>query len=520
MSIAAVASRGDSPSAIDLQKPSRRSRLAADFALGKSRHEEVSAAEADHQISERTEAMCFGPFCLFPGRRLLLRSDKPVSIGSRAFDILTALLERPGELVTKGELITRAWPKTFVCDDNLKFQVSTLRRVLRDGEAGARYICTVTGRGYSFVAPVRTVCSSTAANSGLPHASVDRPAAPPHLIGRRGEADRVAELLRRERLVTIVGPGGIGKTALALTLANDLASSYEHGVRIVYLAALADSTQMQSAVREALMAGVAAASSDPIVSLHEKSLLLVLDNCEHVIEAATDFALAVLKSAPNVTILATSREPLLARGERVFRLRGLTCPPSSPDLTAVQALAFPAIQLLIEHAAAAPGPFELSDRDAPLAAELCRSLDGLALGIELAAAQIGASGLSGMPASSADCVHLSIRSRTRPPRQHSLMGSLDWSYALLSETERKVLCALAVLPGGFTMRDACAAAASSIEADAEMVDVMAALIAKSLVVSDLCGVEPCFHLLQTTRAYLLEKLGGSENIDALELKAA
>jgi len=461
--------------------------------------------------------MYFGPFCLFPSRRLLLRGDDRVSVGSRAFDILTALLEQPGELVTKSELTTRAWPGTFVCGDNLKFQVSSLRRVLRDGEAGARYICTLPGRGYSFVAPVRTVRSPAGAHSGLPiaHASADHPAAPPRLIGRRDESGRVAELLRRERLVTVVGPGGIGKTALALTLANDLASTYEHGIRIVDLAPVADAARMQSAVREALTPGVSAAESisDPVASLHEKSVLLVLDNCEHLIEAATDFALAVLRSAPNVTILATSREPMLARGERVFRLAGLTCPPSSPHLTAVQALAFPAVQLLVERADAAPGGFELSDQDAPLAAELCRRLDGLALGIELAAAQIGAFGLTGMT-SSADCVPLSARSRARPSRQHSLMASLDWSYALLSETERRVLRALAVLPRGFTMRDACAAAASSIEDDGEMVDVLAALIAKSLVVSDLCGIEPCFHLTLTTRAYLLEKSGDCRKIDA------
>src|SRR6266567_1290224 len=200
------------------------------------------------------QAISFGPFRLLPAQRLLLEDDQPVRLGSRAFDILATLLERPGEVIGKDDLISRTWPKTFVEDVNLKIQVSALRRALGDGQAGKRYIATVTGRGYSFVAPIRldepshappptTVASTEAHNL---------PLAVTRMIGRDEAVAALVSRLSRERLVTIVGPGGIGKTTVALAVAERMIAGYEHGIWLVDLAPLGEPRLVPSTVATAL----------------------------------------------------------------------------------------------------------------------------------------------------------------------------------------------------------------------------------------------------------------------------
>ena len=196
------------------------------------------------------DAISFGPFRLVGARRLLLEGDKPVRLGSRAFDILAALVERAGEVVGKEELVARAWPQTFVEESNLKIQVSALRRVLGDGQNGQRYIVTVTGQGYNFVAPVRiekpsSIPAPPAGASAAPH---NLPFAVARMIGREEASAALLSRLSRERLVTIVGPGGIGKTTLALAVAERMIASYEHGVWLADLASLADPRLVPQAI--------------------------------------------------------------------------------------------------------------------------------------------------------------------------------------------------------------------------------------------------------------------------------
>ena len=252
--------------------------------------------------------IAFGPFRLFVAQRLLLEGDRPARLGNRAFDILTALVERAGEIVGKQELIARVWQKTFVEEANLKIQVSALRRALGDGQGGRRFVATIPGRGYSFVARVRFVeppqAPMPAATThleahNLPHAVT-------RMIGREEAMAALASRLSSERIATIVGPGGIGKTTVALAVAERLIASYEDGVWFVDLAPLRDSRLVPSAVATVLGLGIRTENPLPslISGLRDKRLLLVLDTCEHVIGAVAGLAMAVLD-------FSAARQPII-----------------------------------------------------------------------------------------------------------------------------------------------------------------------------------------------------------------
>ena len=456
----------------------------------------------------------FGPFRLLAAQRLLLEGDKPVRLGSRAFDILAALVERASEVVTKEDLIARAWPQTFVEEANLKIQVSALRRALGDGQDGHRYVVTVPGRGYNFVAPVSPEVASsgpltpTAAPAG-PH---NLPIAVTRMIGREEAGAAIMSRLSRGRLVTVVGPGGIGKTTLALEVAERMIASYEHGVWLIDLASLSDPRLVPSAVAGVLGLEIHAEDLLPglIGNLSDKRMLLVLDTCEHVIDAAVSLAVAVLSGAPGVTILATSREPLGVAGEHEYRLGPLRGPPPSSELSAADAAAFPAVKLFVERAAAIVEDFALTDANASLVAEICLRLDGLPLAIEFAAPRLEVLGLEGVAAHLDDSLPaLAARRRTALPRHRTMRAVVDWSYSLLSEEEQQFFRALGIFAGGFTVEAATAVATDAPGTRIDAIDRLADLVAKSLVVADVSGANPRFRLLDTTRAYTLEKLDDS-----------
>src|SRR6266851_4759481 len=338
-------------------------------------------ATASGSTASGGTAIAFGPFRLLAAQRLLLEGDQPVRLGGRAFDILATLLERPGEVIGKDELKSRTWPNTFVEDANLKMQVSALRRALGDGQGGRRYIATIPGRGYNFVAPVRF---ENPPQAPLPAriasaAAHNLPAAMTRMIGREEAVAALVSRLSRERLLTIVGPGGIGKTTVALAVAEHLIADYEHGVWLVDLAPLNDPRLVPSAVATVL--GLEVRTENPlpglVAALRDKRMLLLLDNCEHVIDSAASLAAAVLTGTPGVNILATSREPLGVAGEREHRLGPLGSPPTLSGVTAAEAAAFPAVQLFVERVTAIVEDFALTDANAPLIVEICRRLDGL-----------------------------------------------------------------------------------------------------------------------------------------------
>jgi predicted ATPase/DNA-binding winged helix-turn-helix (wHTH) protein len=481
------------------------------------RHSSTDVARIDHS---NAITICFGSFRLLPAQRLLLEGDQPLRLGSRALEILIALVERSGELVGKEELMARVWPNTCVEPANLTIQIAALRRTLRDGRGGNRFLINIPGRGYRFVAPIR-VSSELAAFPPEPVAAEhaqNLPVPVTRLIGRESVVAELAAQLSRDRFLTIVGPGGIGKTFVALTVAEKLIGAHEHGVWLVDLASLTDPALVPSALAATL--GLEIDSEDPlaelVAALRDKHMLLVLDNCEHVIGSAAKLIASVLSSAPKVHILATSREPLNTYGEHLYRLLPLGLPAVSLHVNAREALGSPAVQLFVEQAASTLGEFELSDGDAPHVANICRRLDGLALAIEIAAARVAAFGVLGVAKKLQNGLQvLTSDRRTALPRHQSMGASLDWSHALLSEAEQKVFRRLAILAGEFTLRAAAAVAADEIHGESKIFDLVAALAAKSLVASDACATEPRFRLLETTRAYALAKLAGSDDVNML-----
>ena len=470
-------------------------------------------------------AISFGPFRLVAAQRLLLEDDKPVRLGSRAFDILTALVERAGEVVAKEELIARAWPATYVEEANLKIQVSALRRALGDGQGDNRYVTTVVGRGYNFVAPIRKEEPSRASPSptiapAVPH---NLPFATTRMIGREVIAATLVTQLSHQRLVTVVGPGGIGKTTIALAVAEQMIGAYEHGVWLVDLAPLRDPGLVPSAVATVL--GLEIHIEDPlpalVAALRDNRVLLLLDNCEHVIDAAAGLAAAVISGAPGVNILATSREPLGVQGERVHRLGPLGSPEPSSTLTATEAAAFPAVQLFVERVTAIVEDFALTDANAPLVVAICRRLDGLPLAIEFAAPRVEVLGVEGLAARLDDSLRLlGAQRRTAMPRHRTMRAVVDWSYGLLSQDEQRFLRALGIFAGGFTGEAAAAVAMDAATTGADAIDRLADLVAKSLVVADVSGAKPRFRLLDTTRAYAIEKLDASGERERLARRHA
>ena len=480
---------------------------------------------ADRIAASGGRSVSFGRFRLVPAQRLLLEGDKPVRLGSRGLDVLIVLVERAGEVVGKDELMARVWPDTLVEEGNLKFQVGALRRALGDRHDGNRYIATIPGRGYSFVSVVwhtedpLPAAPQTAAARRLNNL----PASLTRLVGRAETVSRLVEQLRRHRLLTIVGTGGIGKTSLALAVAEALIEAYEHGVWFIDLASLGNSHLVPSAVASAI--GMEIRSDDPmhglLALLRDKRMLLVLDNCEHVIDAAADLAFGILQGAPDLHVLATSRELLRVEGERVHRLAPLPSPATAVGLTPTEALRFPAVQLFVKRATAALGEFELSDADAPIVAEICQQLDGLPLAIELAAARIDAFGVRGLAARLEDRLRLLTRGRrTAAPRHRTISATLDWSYSLLSEAERTIFRRLAIFAGGFTLDAASAVAADAEHPAAELIDLVTDLVTKSLVWADVSQTEPRLQLPDTTRFYAFVKLVDSGDRDAIARRHA
>jgi len=481
---------------------------------------------SDRRNSESKDVLSFGPFSLFAAERLLKKADDPIPLGGRALDILIALVERAGEVVTHRELISTVWPDVTVEKSNLRFQMATLRKALGDGRDGARYVSNVAGRGYCFVAPI----THSSAKQPVPVARIT-PAErvqklPPRLtrmVGRDDTVRSLAEQLQVWRFVSIVGPGGVGKTTVAISVAHTLFDGFHDAVFFVDLAALTDPELVPTAVASAL--GFMLQTQDPLVGLlafiGDKKILLVLDSCEHVIGVAAALAERVVSGAPQAHILATSREALRAEGEHVHLLYSLDCPPEDAGLTAMEALRYPAAQLFMERAAASGYGAALSDIDAPIVARICRRLDGIALAIELAASRVGSHGVRG----TAELLdnHFSLfwhGRRTALPRHETLNAMLDWSYSLLSEREKVVLCRLSVFVGDFTLAAAGSVASETEVDDADVIDAVVSLVAKSLISTTVINESTYYRMLDTTRAYAATKLAERGEADRIARRHA
>jgi len=461
----------------------------------------------------------FGRFQVLPRRREFLAEGVPVPLGSRAFDVLMVLIEAGGELVTKDEILSRVWPGMVVEEHSLQFYISALRKVLGDDRG---FIKTISGRGYRFVGDITAAVSEQEAlanrradlPSPLPDAEelTNLPAPTSHLIGREAELSKATALVTTHRLVSLVGAGGIGKTRLGFEVARNLLPKFANGVWVAELGVLSDPDLVAVTIATAIGLELPAGAVTPervAAALGAKQLLLVLDNCEHVIDAAASMAEALLSANPKMHVMATSREPLRAEEEHLYRVPPLAVPAEGTE-DIEDLLRYGAVRLFVSRVRATQPHFAPDQRIAPAIAAICRRLDGIALAIELAAARAAALGVEEVAAHLDDRFHLLTGGRrTALPRHQTLRSTLDWSYELLCEAERVVFRRLSIFAGSFVLAEATAVAESAEIAESGVVDCVANLAAKSLVMIDVSGATVRYRLLETTRAYAREKLAES-----------
>jgi predicted ATPase/DNA-binding winged helix-turn-helix (wHTH) protein len=447
---------------------------------------------------------------LVPTENLLKRDGATVKLSRRAFSILVALVERAGQVVTKNELMKLVWPDASVDEGSLRFHVVALRRALGDREGGARYISTVSGRGYCFVAQTRPSGSELAgAKQNISGYFPHLPFSSTQVVGRDRIINEVSTQLLDDRFITILGAGGIGKTTVALSVGHVLFERFDGAVHFLDLGPLGDPSLISGALASAL--GLMVQSSDPmpevVAFLRQHRALIILDSCEHWIEPVAELAEMIYLGTEHTFLLATSREALRVEGERIFQLPPLDSPPDYGTITAKEALGFPAVQLFVERVVASGTTFRLNDADAPIVAEICRKLDGMALAIELAAGRVRTYGLQ----ETARLLDGRLKflwqgRRTALPRHQTLQATFDWSYELLGDVERVVLSRLSVFAGVFTLEAARAVVAIGDITESHVIDALAGLAEKSLVTAKPSNAVIHYRLLDTTRDYAIAKL--------------
>jgi predicted ATPase len=429
-------------------------------------------------------------------------------LGSRAHDLLHLLVTRAGEVIGRDELIAFAWPTTIVHDSNLKVTIAALRRVLSEDPTEPSFIATVPGRGYRFVVPVRMI---DGARDGDPIDFVKlHPTALPQtseVVGRDSTLADLEDALGATGLVTVTGPAGVGKTAVAVAVGRLLAANYKDGVAFVDLAAVSDPQLVAGAIAVSLGIGsnVTNMLAGLVDALRDREVLLVIDNCEHVLVAVAMVADHLLAALPNLKILATSREQLRLPAESVYRLSALACPAAGAAPDAQAALAFPAIELLVLRASASG--YRFGDADAPIVGAICRRLEGNALAIELAAPRLAASGASELfEMLQRSYASLHARPGTVHFRHQTLLATLDWSYRLLSTDEAALLRLLSVFVGPFALDDAIKVSGGLGRSAEDVAATIGSLTAKSLLSMAFDAGSPRYRLLDSTRAFAGQRL--------------
>jgi predicted ATPase/DNA-binding winged helix-turn-helix (wHTH) protein len=445
-------------------------------------------------------------------RRELRVRNAPVPLGSRAFEIIEVLLRSAGKLVTKDELMDRVWPGAPVGENTLHVHISAVRKALGPDRGMLR---TASGRGYRLVGDwtIRQEPRSDGIDAEPVTASpapfrTNLPAATSDLIGRTATIQHLRDLLSAYRTVTLTGPGGIGKSALALEVARSLSPTFQGDVWLVELVSLADPALVPSAVADGLglkFGGDEISPKSIARAMGDKSVLLVLDNCEHVVEAVAGLVETIVGACPRASILATSREALRIDGECVFRVPALDVPPRH-QTKSDQVLGHSAVQLFVVRTRALESDFSPHAESLPAIAAICRRLDGIPLAIEFAAARAATLGPQQVASRLDDRFRLLTGGRrTALPRHQTLRAALDWSYELLSAPEQRLLRHLSVFPAGFTLEAATAVVGDTDDDDA-VVEGIANLVAKSLVTLDGSASAGRWRLLETIRAYAFEKL--------------
>lgn len=452
----------------------------------------------------------FGGFQLRPSQRCLLADDQVVPLGARAFDVLLALVERRERVVGVDELFLLVWPGVVVEENNVRQQVAALRKIL-----GAAAIVTVPGRGYRFAAEMATDAAvmpqaptDAARKGGLAAHRMPQHLTP--LLGREDDLPVVVQRLDETRLLTLTGAGGVGKTRLALAMAGIAGLRHRDGACFVELASVSDPLRVVQAIAAAL--GISEEPGCPLqetllADLRRRDVLLVLDNCEHLIDACAEFVECALADSSDLRILATSREALEIPGESTWRVPSLRAAEPDRACTVEELMAYPATALFLQRAAAAAPDFRLTADNGAAVAQVCHQLDGIPLALELAAARLKSMRVEQL----AERLHgrlglLDDGSRSTLRRHRTLRALIDWSHDLLSTPERVVLRRISVFAGGWTANAAQAmCAADDLQPEAVM-GVLTQLVEKSLVVLDGQSMAPRYRLLETIRQYAREKL--------------
>ena len=474
--------------------------------------------------SPSDDALRFGRFELQRSERRLLIDSRPVLLGARAFDLLVVLAERPGELVGKNELLDRVWPGLVVEEGNIPVQVNALRKVL-----GADRIGTVPGRGYRFMANVEgRALDAPATAVPAPDLQTRLPRALPALLGRASDLATLGALVDGHALVSVTGAGGIGKSLLVQHLLDARRRAHPHGVCWVELSGVAEASTLPAPVAEAL--GVRLGAGDPFEALAlavgPLDLLLALDNAEHLRDGVGRLAALLIDAAPALKLVVTSQVRLGVATERVLRLSTLDLPSAGAGVE--QALATGAVALFVDRAQAADPRFTLTEANVASVVSVCRSVDGLPLAIELAAARAPMLGIHGLASSMGDRLQLLTRNRNRtaPARQQTLRATLEWSHGFLDATEQAVFRRLGVVVGSCSLQlaqqiAADAAGAGPIDAWA-VLDALDVLVDRSLV-AVLPGEDdasPRYRLLESPKAFALERLAAAGEVEATQLRLA
>jgi non-specific serine/threonine protein kinase len=473
----------------------------------------------------------FGDFELDTVAYELRRKGRRVRLTGQPMSLLLLLLQRPGELVSRDDIAKRLWsPEIFVdVDAGIRTAVLRIRQVLADSHASPRFVETVPGKGYRFVAPVKQVAAANPQTPPEFTQSVDNLPEPPRhnlpteltsFVGRQQELEQLQSLLGSSRLLTLAGTGGVGKTRLALRLADAVVERFRDGVWMVDLAPVTDAGLVPHTVASAVGIREGSQRSMGEMLLHNlrsRQLLLVLDNCEHLVEACAELAESALRNAPALCIVATSREPLGVPGETIWRVASLSLPESSSHAMDDGLLGAEATRLFVERARSLDPGFAATEVTATTIARICRRLDGIPLAIELAAARIGVLSVEQIDTRLQNRFRLLTGGvRTAVPRQRTLEATMQWSYQLLAETERQLLERLSVFPAGFTLETTEEVCGGNGIAAADMLDLVSRLVTKSLVVLEsVPAAARRYRLLETVRQYARERLIENGDLDRL-----